>query len=141
MGLKLNLRIIDGSYSICKLDASSEIPDWALKGDFYSITKTEDELSIVCESKNIPAVSARKDFHINENSSGKIEEKKWGLIKVEGPLDLNLTGVSASLLTPLAKGKINIFAVSTYDTDYLLVKIEKLQVAKQILEKSGFNFV
>ena len=138
----LNLRIIDGSYSICKLDASSEIHGWALKGGFYSITKTEDELSIVCESKNVPTVSSRKDFHINESNTGKIEEeKKWGLIKVEGPLDLNLTGVSASLLTPLAKGKINIFAVSTYDTDYLLVKIEKLQVAKQILEKSGFNFV
>ncbi len=133
MGLKLNLRIIDGSYSICRLDASSKIPDWALKGDFYSMVKTKDELSIVCESKNVPTV---------KSSTAKIEEeKKWGLIKIEGPLDLNLTGVSASLLTPLAKGKVNIFAVSTYDTDYLLVKIEKLQVAKQILEKSGFNFV
>ena len=116
-----------------RLDASSKIPDWALKGDFYSIVKTKDELSIVCESKNVPIV---------KSSIGKIEEeKKWGLIKVEGPLDLSLTGVSASLLTPLAKGKVNIFAVSTYDTDYLLVKIEKLQIAKQVLEKSGFNFV
>ena len=135
--LMLKLKIVNGCYSICKLAVSSKIPDWIFKSHFYNIVKTEEELSLVCESKNIHGNLFR-----DKNNTSKLEEEKgWGLIKVEGPLDLNLTGVSASLLNPLAKGKVNVFAISTYDTDYLLVKIEKLQVAKQLLEKAGFHFV
>ncbi len=122
----MNLQIVEGSFSICRLNIESPNPVWALSGVFYSITKTSDELSIVCESKNIP----------NDIKA----EIGWGLIKVQGPLDFGLSGILASLANPLAVEKISIFAISTFDTDYIMVKEANLQKAKSTLENSGFIF-
>ena len=123
----MNLKILDGMYSICRLDPSCSIPNWISQSHFFSISRSEDELSVVCEDHLVP--------------EGIKAERAWRLIKVEGPLDFCLTGVLSSLAKPLAECEISIFAISTFDTDYLLVKTEKLQSAKEILEGSGFVFI
>ncbi|MGB7295639.1 MAG: ACT domain-containing protein [Candidatus Aminicenantales bacterium] len=109
--------------AICRLPPESEVPGWASGGEFLSITRTNDELSIVCPQTAVPVdVKADRD---------------WRCLKVAGPLDLRLTGVLASLTNPLAEARINIFAISTYDTDYLLVKEENLARAIGVLTESG----
>ena len=79
----MNLRIIDGTYSVCRMEPSCSVPAWVYQSSFYSISKSVDELSMVCEKKLVP-----EDIKA---------EKNWGLIKVEGPLDFSLTGILSSL--------------------------------------------
>ena len=117
----LNLSIMPDRFAVCRLDSSMDIASWGVKGDSFSVTKTKEELSIVCLESNVPP-------HIQA-------EKGWRAFKVEGPLDFSLTGILASLAQPLAQAKISIFAISTYDTDYLLIKEDKLQGAIEVLEK------
>ena len=104
----MQLKVIPGSYSIVKLSPAMEIPPKVYHSKFLSITRTDEELSIVCESHLTP-------------KSGNFETD-FELIKVQGPLDFSLTGILASLASPLADAKISIFSVSTFDTDYLLVR-------------------
>ena len=106
--------------AVVRLEASAAIPNWGMKGsDFFSITRTRDELSVVCLEEDVP--------------EGVKVEKGWRGFKVEGPLDFGMTGVLYSLAKPLAEAKISIFAISTFDTDYLLVKKENLQKAAEVL--------
>jgi hypothetical protein len=121
--MNLNLSLLPDMYAICRLSPEAPIPDWAHPGDFISITRTSDELSIVCAESGIPD-SVKSD-------------KGWRCLKVAGPLDLSLTGVLASLLGPLAEARINIFALSTFDTDFLLVTEKNLSRAAEILIQSG----
>lgn len=117
---KLTLSILPEKLGICHLDKNSPIPSWAIEEKkFSSISKTRDELSIVCPQDKIPG--------------GVLVERDWRAFKVEGPLGFVLTGIVASLSEPLAKAKISIFYVSTYETDYLLVKEENLDKAAEIL--------
>lgn len=109
-----------------RLFPDTKVPIQVYQSCFCSISKSDEELSIVCETGLAP-------------KSHKIE-KNWRLIKVVGPLDFSLTGILASLAHPLAEHKISIFAISTFDTDYLLVKDDKLEQAKNILKDKGFNF-
>lgn len=104
----LTLRLLDEKFGICRLNKDEHLPEWAASGNFYSVTKTMDELSVVCVQDSIP--------------SGIKCEKDWRAFKVEGPLDFSLIGILSSLSTILAQNKISIFAISTYDTDYILVK-------------------
>ena len=120
---KLRLLLLPETLAICRLDKDAPIPKWALKGVFFSVTRTMEELSVVCPQIQVPAVMKR--------------EEGWRCIKVRGPLDFSLTGILASLTTPLAKAGISVFAISTYDTDYLLVKEENLEKAIEILVKKG----
>jgi hypothetical protein len=124
---KFGKRLLLGSetFSICRLERNATIPEWALTGEFSSITRTAQELSIVCPQGQVP--------------SGIQKQDGWRALRVEGPLDFSLTGVLASLTEPLAKEGISIFAVSTYDTDYLLVKEEQLNKAIQTLQEEGFE--
>ena len=119
----MNLLILPETLAICRLEKDAAIPDWARTGSFVSITRTAEELSIVCPQIQVPAEVKR--------------EEGWRGIKVQGPLDFSLTGILASLTTPLAKGGISVFAISTYDTDYLLVKEENLEKTIEILVKKG----
>lgn len=119
----LTLSIVPDTYAICRLDINDPVPDWAMSGNFVSITRTTDELSIVCRDHNVPG-SATCD-------------RGWRVFKVEGPLDLSLTGVLASLAGPLAEAQINLFVVSTYDTDYLLVKEANLRRAVDVLRQAS----
>jgi len=121
--MSLTLSLLSGSFGICRLEPEATIPDWANAGGFISITRTSDELSIVCAEANV--------------SEGVKADRGWRCLKVEGPLDLSLTGVLASLVSPLAEARINIFAISTFDTDYLLVKEEKISRATEVLIRSG----
>jgi len=116
---KLTLSILPEKLGICHFDKNSQIPEWAKNISFCSITRTSDELSIVCPQDKIPA--------------GVLAEKDRRAFKVEGPLGFSLTGIVASLSKPLAEAEISIFYISTYETDYLLVEEKNLKKAKKIL--------
>ncbi|NOU93242.1 ACT domain-containing protein [Paenibacillus sp. LMG 31456] len=124
----MNLVILDTIFSIVKLSAADTIPSWAICGELFSITRTGEELSIVCPSSCLPETGI-KDV-----------ENNWKCIKVEGVLDFGLTGILASLANPLAEHNISIFAISTFNTDYLLIKIHSLEKAKSVLEIAGHSF-
>ena len=122
-GKKLNLLILTETLAICRLEKDAAIPQWAMTGSFVSTTRTTEELSVICPQIHVPAEVKR--------------EGGWRCLKVHGPLDFSLTGILASLTTPLAKKEISVFAISTYDTDYLLVKEENLKKAIEVLVKKG----
>ncbi len=121
------LSVLADTFAICQLDVLAEIPAWALAGSFTSITRTAEELSIVCPQAQVPA-EIRCD-------------RGWRCFKLQGPLDFSLTGVLASLAAPLAQVGISIFAISTYDTDYLLVKDKDLERAVLVLTQEGHQVV
>jgi hypothetical protein len=119
----MNLTILPDPLAICRLSPAEDVPEWAMIGEFVSITHTGDELSIVCAAEHVP--------------SGVKADREWRALKVEGPLDLALTGILASLANPLAEAQINIFAISTFDTDYLLVKGYNVARACDVLRQAG----
>ncbi len=119
---RFTLSILPEKLGICHLNKNSPIPSWAIENsNFSSLTKTEDELSIICPQDKIPG--------------GILVEKNWRAFKVKGPLGFILTGVVSSLSAPLAKAKISILYISTYETDYLLVEEKNLDKARKILGK------
>ena len=125
--IKLTMKLLNEKYSVCRLDKDNAIPIWALQGNFFSITKTLDELSIVCLQKNIP-----NDIRC---------EKDWRILKVEGPLDFSLVGILASISSLMAQEQISIFALSTYDTDYILVKEENIEAAINTLSENNYSVI
>lgn len=104
------------------MSSDEEIPQWLKTKDFFSITRTDKELSIVCPTSAIPG-----DIEITR-------EDGWKAFKIEGILDFSLTGVLKSVLDPLAREKISVFVISTYNTDYVLVKKEDFSKAKEVLD-------
>ncbi|ALC91679.1 amino acid-binding protein [Bacillus sp. FJAT-18017] len=125
----MKLKIIDSTFSVIKFPPAETIPLWALNCEVFSITRTHEELSVVCPSECLPT---------NEQI---IEvEHDWKCIKVEGILDFSLTGILSSLATTLAENKISIFAISTFNTDYLLVKSHSIKKARIVLENNGHSF-
>lgn len=124
---QLKLQVLKEHVSIHKFPTESEIPIQVYECDFFTISKIEDELTIVCSSSIT--------LHSEKSVGG------WSCLKVLGPLDFALTGVLSKISTILAKASISIFAISTYDTDYILVSSEKMELAKQALVGSGYMFV
>ncbi|WP_025436506.1 ACT domain-containing protein [Peptoclostridium acidaminophilum] len=123
----LTMKLLNESFAVCRLEASEPIPEWASYGSFFSITKTAEELSIVCPQENVP---------------GGIKcEPGWRILKVEGPLDFSLIGILSSISSVLAGSGISIFAISTYDTDYILIKDEKTNKAIEVLSANGYNII
>ncbi len=120
----LTMSVLAGNFGVCRLDSGSGIPEWALESDFYSISKTSDELSIVCPEADVPG--------------NVICERGWKGLKVEGPLDFGLTGILAGISAVLAGKEVSIFALSTYDTDYILVRKKNLETAVEALEEAGY---
>ncbi len=125
---KLDLVILKKKLAICQLSIKDTIPDPSKLGDFWSITKTEDEISLIVLENLVPHGNCKT-------------EKGWRPIKVIGPLYFSLTGINATLSTSLAKAGISIFAFSTYNTDYILVKEKNLTQAKEVLGKNGHNII
>lgn len=125
--MSLTMKLLENKYGVCRLDASESVPKWAIGGDFYSITKTSDELSIVCCEDNIP--------------NGIKYERDWRILKVEGPLDFSLIGILSSISGLLAKQKISVFVVSTYDTDYILIKGKDMEKSIDVLSVEGYNII
>lgn len=115
--MHLNLQLLKLRFAVCRLGADAPIPANLLqaKPGFLSITRTADELSIVCPEELAPA--------------GAKVQPGWRAFKVAGPLDFSLTGIMATLATPLATAKISLFAVATFDTDYLLLQQADLEGA------------
>ena len=117
--IKLILSVLPEKLGICHFSKNSSIPDWAKDISFCSISRTPNELSIVCPQDKIPA--------------GVLAERNWRAFKVKGPLGFVMTGIVASLAEPLAQAKISIFYISTYETDYLMVEEKNFEKAKKIL--------
>jgi uncharacterized protein len=118
-----DLTVLGERLSICRLNAGEEIPAWATGGPFFSVTRTRDELSVVCPEDVVPESISRA--------------RGWRALKLEGPFDLSIVGILASVASPLAEAGASIFAVSTFDTDYVLVKEEQLDLAVDTLRASG----
>ena len=127
MRQNLKFRWLPGPYAIVRLAPGAQVPDWATKGDFTSITRTSDELSIVCPTANLPP-----DVH---------SPHRWICLKLEGPFPFSQTGVLLSFIEPLSRNAIPIFAISTYDTDYVLVQEEFSGAALDTLRKAGHEQV
>ena len=121
--IALDLDVLPGVYAICRWPAGATLPDWANRGAFVSVTRTPTELSAVCAAEAVPA--------------GTVCESPWRIVAVRGPLDFSLTGVMASLAAPLAGAAISIFTVSTYDTDYVLVRAGDIYRAVEALRYAG----
>ncbi len=119
----LSMSLLSDLFGVCRLEPDQSIPDWVNGSGFYSVTKTADELSIVCNQAAVP--------------DGVLCESDWRALKVEGPLDFSLVGILASISALLAAQQISIFAISTYDTDYILVKDKHVEKAVRALTQDG----
>jgi hypothetical protein len=119
----LKLTVLEGLYAISRLAPEEPLPAWTLQGAVRSITRTPDELSIICAESAVPA--------------GVKADKGWRYIKVQGPLDLNQIGILGSLAVPLATARISLFALSTFETDYVLVREADLAKALEVLKAGG----
>lgn len=120
---KVTLILQTGEYATCRLLPSEPVPAWADSAGFSSITRTTAELSIVCAAALVPT-------HIRA-------ERGWRLFQFQGPFAFTATGILSAVLTPLATAKIGILALSTFDTDYLMVKNEKLTATIAALKATG----
>jgi hypothetical protein len=120
------LQLLPGRFAICRLPAESAVPDWAAGGAFSSVTRTPDELSVVCAEGQAPEETKC--------------ERGWRLLQVAGPLEFSITGVLAGVASPLALAGVSIFAISTFDTDYILVKEEDLAKAEDALHAAGHRY-
>jgi hypothetical protein len=120
---RLKFRWLPGAYAIVRLASDAAIPVWATKGDFTSISRTADELSIVCPADNLPP-----DVH---------SPHRWICLKLEGPFPFSQTGVLLSFIEPLSNNAVPIFAISTYDTDYVLIQEEFCGWSFEVLQKAG----
>ena len=119
----MKLRVLDAALTICK---TASVEDIDLGAEFYFIGKTDEEISLVCRTEDTPARTA-------ERSDG------WRGFRIEGVLDFSLVGILAGLSAVLAARKIGIFAVSTYNTDYILVKNGDFERALAALEEAGYE--
>ena len=124
----LDLEVLPGDYAICRLPAGSPFPagliEAAIAGpDVISVTWTPEEVSILCPADRAP--------------DGASVETPWRCLRVAGPVQLALTGILASIVSPLAEARVNIFAFSTFDTDYVLVPAVRLNEALAALNAAG----
>ena len=124
---KLRFSVLQDEAGICRLQPEAAIPEWAYMGEFLSITKTAEELSIVCLSGVIPE-SVEKDAG-------------WKVLKIEGILSFGLVGVLAQVSAVLVEAEVSIFAISTYNTDYILVKNRDFDAAVVVLRNDGHEVV
>jgi len=123
----LTLKILPNRLAVCRFDADAPLPDWIDQSGFYTITRTAEELTIVCDQTLVaPAITGNRG---------------WRCFKVEGPLDFSETGIIFSLTQPLAQNAISVFVISTFDTDYLMVKEKDFAKASEVLTAAGHRVV
>jgi hypothetical protein len=118
-----NLTLLPDRLAVCRLPPGAAIPAWATASPFFSLTRTDAELSVVCVQQLVPEPTQC--------------EAGWRVFRVAGPLDFSLTGILAGIAAPLAAAGVSIFAISTFDTDYVLVKEENLTKAFDALRAAG----
>ena len=119
----LSLRVLPGELVVSRLAPDAPAPPLPPQATLFAVTRTADELSIVCPAAEAPA--------------GATIERGWRALQVAGPLDFALTGILAAIAGPLAAAGIALFAISTYDTDYVLVRAANLDEAIAALERAG----
>lgn len=119
---KLKFRCLTGFFAIVRLAPDALVPAWANTGGFTSITRTTDELSVVCPIQSIPP-----EVHSSH---------RWICLKLEGPFPFSQTGVLLSFIEPLSANRVPIFAISTYDTDYVLIP-EEFASSLELLQQAG----
>jgi uncharacterized protein len=124
---QLKFRQLTGLYAIVRLAPDAAVPNWATVGEFTSITRTDDELSIVCSMENLP--------------TGTPALERWICLKLNGPFAFSQTGILLSFIEPLSYRNVPIFAISTYDTDYVLVQEEYSHSAFDTLTAMGHELV
>ena len=120
---QLKFRILEERLAVCRLEPAARIPTWALEGKFFCVVRTADELSVVCSESVVPKAT--------------IAEHGWLALKLERPFPFSLSGVLAAFARPLARARIGIFAISTFDTDYILIKKDDCDAALVALETAG----
>jgi uncharacterized protein len=123
--MKLSLTLLEQSFTIHRLEPDAELPKPALRSSFFAVTRTDEELSLVLPD-SVKIESNRSDLG-------------WACFKVQGPLEFQLVGVLAGISSVLAEAGVPIFVISTFDTDYILVKREHVQVAREALISKGYN--
>jgi len=125
MPKNLALRLLPDTLAVARLSAGAELPSWAASGPFTSHTRSAAELSIVCADAAVPA--------------GVRAERGWRALEVVGPLDFGEIGILAALAIPLRDARISIFVISSFDTDYILVREPQAMAALRALETAGFR--
>jgi uncharacterized protein len=125
MKVDIPISLLPGQFAVCRLSANAPSPDWARPGSLLAYIHTPEEFSVVCQECYVPTeVKA---------------ERGWRTLKVHGPLDFSLVGVLASLTAVLAEASVSVFVLSTYETDYVLVKEKQLEQAVQALRQAGYT--
>jgi uncharacterized protein len=122
----MKLRLLHDIYAVAKVDGPLDFSRWAHAGEFVQVVRTPDELSVVCRDDAIP--------------SGVTAERGWRCFTFDEPVDLSKLGVLSSIALPLAKAKVPIFVVSTFDNDYVFVRTTDLERAMAALSAAGFSF-
>ena len=125
MSRRISLTLLPEAMAICRLDAKAPVPAWAVDADWWSVTRTRDELSIVCAEARVPA--------------GVAASRGWRALQFDGPLPLDQTGILASVTAPLAAARISLFALATYNTDYVLIPSAQSAAAIDALERAGHS--
>jgi len=120
----VELHVLEETLALARLQADAPVPAWVAGRDFLAVVRTRTELSIVCRDDAVPATHAEV-------------ERGFRALAVNGTLDFALTGIVASLSAPLAAAGISIFGISTYDTDHILVREDRLADAKAVLNAAG----
>ena len=120
---QLRFIVLPDHLAVCRFNQDTPIPAWALSGTVFTITRTADELSVVCQQNLVP--------------DGVRCERGWRCLRVAGTMDFSMIGVVASLSTPLAAAGVGIFVISTFDTDYVLVKNGDFSKAVAALRAAG----
>ena len=123
----LTLLVLAGRYGICRLGPDEPVPAWGLQGEFFSVTRTTEELSIVCAEAQIPATV--------------LCESGWRLFKIDAVMDFSLVGIVAGISAAIAGANVGIFVLSTYNTDYILVRQPDFSAAAAALRTAGYKVV
>ncbi|GGR82590.1 ACT domain-containing protein [Deinococcus sedimenti] len=121
--MSLTLTVLPGEYAVAQLPAGSAVPDWATRGDLWCVMNAPDELSVVCPADGVP--------------DGVRVQRGWQALMLTGPFEFTLTGILASVLNPLRDAGVGIFALSTYNTDYVLVAATDLERSVAALREAG----
>jgi uncharacterized protein len=122
----VRLRTLPDSYAVVRLHPGADLPEWVDKGPFRSVTRTDNEVSVVCRDHDVP--------------DGESVDRGWTVLEAMGPLDFSLSGIIASLIQPLADAELPIFVISTFESDYVLIRSADLARAADALEEAGHEF-
>lgn len=123
----LAITVLPGLFAVCRLDASAGVPTWAQAGPFWFVGRSLDEVSVICDQQHVPP--------------GVHCEQGWRCLRLDGPFALTMTGVLLRVLAPLADAGVAIFALSTFDTDHVLVRERALDAAVDALRAAGHQVI